>query len=114
MKKLVVSVVALSGVGIIAMASQTVACGGGSCAYQSICGADPTPTADQVTLCENRLSDPKCGGYYSDMIGCTQSNQVCKADGTTNFDLTNAPCNDRIARWTNCYFGGTAGDAGAD
>ena len=114
MKKLVVSAVALSGVAIIAMATQTAACGGGSCAYQSICGGDPTPTADQVTLCNNRLADPRCGGYYSDMIGCEQANQVCKSDGTTAFDLTDAPCNDRIARWTNCYFGGSPGDGGTD
>ena len=108
-KKLVVSAMALGTVGLIAMASQTLACNGGSCSYQSICGADPAPTDNQLLLCNNRLADPKCGGYYSDMIGCTQANQVCMSNGTTDFNQTNAPCNDRIARWENCYFGGTAG-----
>jgi hypothetical protein len=109
MKKLVVSALALATLGVMAAATQTVACGGGSCEYKSICGADPTPTPEQVTLCENRTADSKCGGYYSDMTGCMQSHQVCLENGTTDLLQTNGPCYDRIARWENCYFGGTAG-----
>ncbi len=107
MRKLAVSAFAM--VAVIAIGGQAtlVSCNGGSCTVSSICPNDPPATDDQRLLCNNRIHDPRCGGYYSAMIGCTQGHQVCLADGTTDFNATNAPCNDIIAAWINCYYGGS-------
>src|ERR1022692_1636161 len=82
MKKVVVWLTAVAGVGVIALSMSTSACSsGGSCTYVSKCGADIPFTSDQITTCNNRLNDPCCGGDYADYLGCYQSNQVCLDSG---------------------------------
>jgi hypothetical protein len=94
---------------IVVLASATACSGSGSCTYTSKCGGDPTPTNDQILLCNNRQADQKCGGAYGDMTSCLQDHQQCLSDGTTDTLATDGPCYDKIAKWQNCYYGGEAG-----
>jgi hypothetical protein len=115
MKKVVVGLSAVACIGAIVLSAPLSGCNsGGSCTYVSKCEADPTPTQDETTTCNNKLQNPNCGGHWSDYLGCYQSHQVCFANGTTDQDGSNAPCNDLLARYQNCCFGGEGGvnDAG--
>jgi hypothetical protein len=123
MKKVVVWLSAVAGLGAVALSVwpvagvgavvlSTAACnGGGSCTYVSKCSGDVPSTADQVTLCENTLANANCGGYYSDYLGCYQSNQICLSNGTTDTMQSMAPCEDKYAKYVNCCFGGEGGTA---
>jgi hypothetical protein len=95
---------------VVVVSLSAVGCNsGGSCTYKTLCGADVPPTADETTLCDNKLNDPCCGGLYSDYLGCMQSHQSCTSSGLTDDNASNAACNDKLAKYENCYFGTVEG-----
>ncbi len=83
----------------------SVGCNNGTCTFVSKCGADPAPTANDTTLCDNRKNDSQCGGHFNDYLACYQSNQVCTSTGTTDQTITNGLCGDSFAKWEDCYYG---------
>jgi hypothetical protein len=91
--------------GLGASSLTMLGCNNGSCDYVSKCPNDPASTPDDVTLCNNKMADPKCGGLYSDYLACFQSNQTCTTSGITDLTVTNGTCGDPYAKWVNCYYG---------
>jgi len=80
-------------------------CNNGSCDYVSKCPNDPAVTQDDITGCNNKMNDPKCGGLYNDYLSCYQSNQTCTSSGVTDQTITNGTCGDPYAKWETCYYG---------
>jgi hypothetical protein len=102
MKKVVWAV--LLGIGASSSAL-FIGCNNGSCDYVSKCAADPTPSENDITLCNNKKDDPKCGGLYNDYLACFQSNQVCTTSGVTDMTITDGTCGDQYNKWVTCYYG---------
>ena len=88
-------------------------CNTASCSYKSKCPNDgPTSQVQELdnnTLCNNRMSDSACGGYYSDYVACFEANQACTSSGVTDYTVTDGICGTSYAKWTNCVYGGDGG-----
>lgn len=111
MKKQVFAVLLAS---VAASSVMLVHCNNGTCDYVSKCINDPKPTQDDITTCNNKKNDDKCGGLFNDYLACIQSNQTCTSTGVTDNNITNGLCGDPYGKWEDCYYGlnGSGYDAG--
>jgi hypothetical protein len=117
MKTALLGVLAMAGVASVAVLT---GCDTASCSYASKCPndgvKDPVRDFNNQLLCNNRMSDSKCGGAYGDYVACFEAHQTCTSNGTTDYTITNNTCGDQYAKWTNCYYGidGSAYDAASE